>query len=87
MTLTTKNLLILEKKISTMDYRFIQKNRHRLSYHNPYFLVCINEVIFRLISNNTIKEKNLDTSDILSIINKDAEKLYLNSNISECLKI
>jgi len=83
MTLTTKNLLLLERKVKRLDCQFLQERKYRLSYRNPYFLVCVNEVICRFLNNNTLSEENLGINNLMDVLNRAAEKLYLNSNISD----
>jgi len=84
-----QHLKLIENKIGNLDFAFLNKIQPHLSCRNPYFLVCLNEVIYEM-SNNTSNMsdviKNLSMDNLLSYLNKKAEYLYLNSNISEYLK-
>lgn len=85
MTKTRKHLKLIENKIEKLDFTFLNKIQAQLSYKNPYFLVCLNEVIHEVSNNMPDVVKNLSINDLLSYLNKKAEYLYLNSNISEQL--
>jgi len=86
MTKTRKHLTLIENKIEKLDLVFLNKIQAQLSYKNPYFLVCLNEVIHEVSNNMSAVVKNLSINDLLSYLNKKAEYLYLNSNISEQLQ-
>jgi hypothetical protein len=45
MTPTQKKLSLIENKIEKLDFVFLNQIKDQLSYKNPYFLVCLNEVI------------------------------------------
>ena len=81
-----EDLMRIENKIEKLDLVFLNKIQAQLSYKNPYFLVCLNEVIHEVSNNMSAVVKNLSINDLLSYLNKKAEYLYLNSNISEQLQ-
>lgn len=86
MTKIQQHLILIENKISNLDFVFLNKIQSQLLYRNPYFLVCLNEVIHE-VSNSAFDDiKILNINDLLSYLNKKAEYLYLNSNISEQLQ-
>lgn len=85
MTKTQRHLSLIESKIEKLDYVFLNKIQARLSYRNPYFLVCLNEVVHKVSNNTPVAVRNLSMNDLLAYLNKKAENLYLGSNISEQL--
>jgi len=85
MTKTQKHLALIENKIGELDFVFLNKIQAQLFYRNPYFLVCLNEVIHEVSIDTPTVVENLSMKDLLSYLNKKAEYLYLNSNISEHL--
>ena len=86
MTITRKHLTLIENKIGKLDFVFLNKIQAQLSYKNPYFLVCLNEIIHEVSNNTSVVADNLSMNDLLRYLNKKAEYLYLNSNISEQLQ-
>lgn len=86
MTKTRKHLTLIENKVERLDFVFLNKIQAKLSYRNPYFLVCLNEVINEVSNNVPAIVGKLSMNDLLSYLNKKAEYLYLNSNISEQLQ-
>jgi len=87
MTKTRKHLALIEDKIEKLDFEFLSKIQARLSYKNPYFLVCLNEVIHEVSNSASAVVRKLSMNDLLNYLNKKASYLYLNSNISEQLQI
>lgn len=87
MTKTRKHLTLIEHKIEKLDFVFLNKIQAQLSYKNPYFLVCLNEVIHEASNNMPAVIEDLSMNDLLNYLNKKAEHLYLNSNISEQLQM
>ena len=87
MTKIRKHLTLIENKIENLDFVFLNKIQAKLSYKNPYFLVCLSEVIHEVSNNMSAVVKNLSMNDLLSYLNKKAQYLYLNSNISEQLQV
>lgn len=83
MTQTRKNLLILEQKTKQLDFMFFEEIKDKLPYKNPYFLVCLMEVIHNISDSNSGLSPNLNMIDLLNCLNKKAEYLYANSNISD----
>ncbi len=70
---------LLEKKIvHNTDYEFLNSIKDRFPTNNPYFLVCLAEVIFN--------HEEDDTKDIFNEVIDEAYSLYKNSNISEYLR-
>ena len=82
---TQRHLSLIESKIEKLDFVFLNKIQTRLSYRNPYFLVCLNEVVHEVSINTPTAVKNLSMNDLLAYLNEKAENLYLSSNISEQL--
>jgi len=80
-----KNLSLIESRIENLDFKFLSKIQPRLSYKNPYFLVCFNEALHEASNNMPAGIKNFGMSELLSYLNKKATNLYHNSNISEHL--
>ncbi len=69
---------LLEDKICyNTDYEFLNLIKDKFPTNNPYFLVCLAEVIFN--------HKEDDTKDILEEVIDEAYDLYKNTNISEYL--
>jgi hypothetical protein len=83
MTQTTRNILLLEKKIGMLDESFLKTYKKRFTYQNPYFLVCVAEVVCKLSSDNNLSREDMKLDELLSVVNERAKTLYLNSNISE----
>lgn len=86
MTKVQQHLTLLENKIENLDFIFLNKIQAKLSYRNPYFLVCLAEIIHEASNNGSAVIKNLSMNDLLSYLNKKAKRLYLNSNISEQMR-
>ena len=82
-----KYLALIENKVEKLDFVFLDKIQTRLSYKNPYFLMCLKEVIHETSNNMPVIVESLSMSGLLNYLNKKAEFLYLNSNISEHLQI
>ncbi|KKQ17873.1 MAG: hypothetical protein US31_C0014G0009 [Berkelbacteria bacterium GW2011_GWA1_36_9] len=87
MTKTRRYLTLIENKIENLDFIFLNKIQVHLSYKNLYFLACLSEVIHEESNNTSAVVKNFNMNDLLSYLNKKAEYLYLNSNISEQLQM
>lgn len=86
MTQTRKNLLILEHKIKQLDFMFFEEIKDKLLYKNPYFLVCLMEVVHNISDNDSELSPNLNMNGLLNCLNKKAEYLYANSNISDYIR-
>lgn len=69
--------LLNEKIVYNTDYEFLNSIKDIFPTNNPYFLVCLAEIIFN-------HEEN-DTKDILTEVIDKAYDLYKNANISEYL--
>lgn len=69
--------LLEDKIVHNTDYEFLNLIKDRFPTNNPYFLVCLAEVIFN-------REED-DTKDILNEVIKEAYDLYKYANISEYL--
>ena len=83
MTEIQTSIILIKEKIEELDLVFLSEIKDRLAYKNPYFLVCLNEVVHRASSDLSIATKNLGMDYLVDYLNKKAEYLYLNSNISE----
>lgn len=83
MTITEKNLSIINNKLSRLDCEFLRGIKKRMDFRNPYFLVCFAEVVNCALDGEYDFSENLGTSELLSVISKKALHLYKNSNISE----
>ena len=70
--------LLHEKILHNTDYEFLNSIKDRFPTNNPYFLVCLAEVIFN-------REED-DTKEILNEVIDEAYDLYKNANISEYLR-
>lgn len=86
MTNKLKQLAIIEDKIGQLDFLYLNKMGGKFLYRNPYFLVCFSEVITDVSNNTPTFVKNMSMDDLLGYLNKKAENLYHNSNISEHLQ-
>lgn len=69
--------LLDEKVVYNTDYEFLNSIKDKFPTNNPYFLVCLAEVIFN--------HEEDDTKDILDEVIDEAYDLYKNANISEYL--
>ena len=83
--LTRKNLLMLESRIQQLDFVFLGKIQSQLLYKNPYFLLCLAEILHHELYGSSDLSENLSTTNLLVNLNKKAEHLYVSSNISEAL--
>lgn len=84
--MTNKSLKVFEEKIiKNLDYDFLKKIQNRFPSNNAYFLVCLSEVIFTAINEDSA-DKNAAFDELLESFIRKAEKLYNSSNISESLQ-
>ena len=69
--------LLEDKIVYNTDYEFLNSIKDRFPTNNPYFLVCLTEIIFN--------HEEDDTKDVLNEFIKEAYDLYKYANISEYL--
>jgi hypothetical protein len=87
----TKQISVLsfleDKVLGDLDFLFLNKIKPFLPYSNPYFLVCLAEVIQQEVNsqNHTAGKAHSSLRGALEYFFKKAEDIYLNTNISESL--
>ena len=75
--LSSLEKLLEDKIVYNTDYEFLNSIKDRFPTNNPYFLVCLTEIIFN--------HEEDDTKDVLNEFIKEAYDLYKYANISEYL--
>lgn len=63
-----------------LDYIFLDSIKQKFPTNNPYFLVCMAEVVYKF-ANNEVDE----TDNLLDSVIEQAGELYRNSDISSYL--